>query len=176
MMLKIGIIFGGKSGEHEISLMSATSIIHAIDQEKYEVVKIGITKEGTWLLYDGPTEGLEDGSWQAYAEKCLQEDPEKYKLEILAAGGRSLKDSIDFAFPVLHGPNGEDGTIQGLFEMVHIPYAGCGVLASSTAMDKCIAKELFAKAGLPICKYLNLQREEIEEDLCGVITKIEETL
>lgn len=175
-MLKIGIIFGGKSGEHEISLMSATSVINAIDKEKYKVVPIGITKEGAWLLYDGPIEGIEEGTWQKYAETCLKGEPDKYKLEVLAAGGKSLKDIIDFAFPILHGPNGEDGTIQGLFELVGIPYAGCGVLASSTAMDKCMAKELFAKAGLPICKHLTLQREEIKEDVYGVINKIEEAL
>lgn len=175
-MLKVGIIFGGKSGEHEISLMSATSVIRAIDSKKYEIVPIGITREGKWLLYDGPIDHIEEGNWQEFAERALTENPEKYKLEVLAAGGQSLKSMIDFAFPILHGPNGEDGTIQGLFEMVDIPYAGCGVLASATAMDKCIAKELFGKAGLPICKHVTIQREEIKEDVYGVMNKIEKNL
>ena len=175
-MIRLGIIFGGRSGEHEISLMSATSVIKAIDKEKYLPVLIGITKEGKWLLYDGPIDKIEDGSWQGIAEAALAADPQRYGVTILGAGGRSLKDWIDFALPVLHGPYGEDGTIQGLFEMADIPYGGCGVLASSVAMDKTLAKEVFAKENLPICRHLNLLKEEVEENLEKTVDRVEKYL
>lgn len=175
-MIRLGIIFGGRSGEHEISLMSATSVIKAIDKEKFSLVLIGITKEGNWLLYDGPVDKIEDGSWQQFAEAALAEDPGKYALTVLGSGGKSLKDTIDFALPVLHGPYGEDGTIQGLFEMADIPYGGCGVLGSAAAMDKTLAKEVFAKESLPICRHLNLFKEEALQDLDRTIDRIEKFL
>lgn len=175
-MIKLGIIFGGRSGEHEVSLMSATSVIKVINQEKYTPVLIGITKEGKWLLYDGPIEKIEDGSWQEIAEAALAANPEKYGVTILGCGGKSLKDWIDFALPILHGPYGEDGTIQGLFEMADIPYGGCGVLGSAAAMDKTLAKEVFAKEELPICRHLNLVKEDVEEDFERVIGRVEKYL
>ena len=172
-MIRLGIIFGGRSGEHEISLMSATSVIKAINKEKFIPVMIGITKEGNWLLYDGPVDKIENGSWQEIAEAALEADPEKYALTILGSGGSSLKDWIDFALPVLHGPYGEDGTIQGLFEMADIPYGGCGVLGSAASMDKALAKEVFARNNLPICRHLNLSREEATENPDLVAERVE---
>lgn len=174
--MRLGIIFGGQSGEHEVSLMSATSVINAIDKNKFEIVLIGITREGNWLLYDGPVEKIEDGSWQEEAEAALADNPNKYEITILGSAGKSIKDIIDFALPILHGPYGEDGTIQGLFEMADIPYGGCGVLGSSAAMDKGLAKDVFAKGDIPICKHLVVLKEEIEEDLSLVINKIENIL
>ncbi|MDD2269307.1 MAG: D-alanine--D-alanine ligase [Eubacteriales bacterium] len=175
-MIRLGIIFGGRSGEHEISLMSAASVINAIDREKFSPILIGITKEGSWLLYDGPVENIEDGSWQKIAEAALKESPGKYTLTVLGSGGISLKDLIDFALPVLHGPNGEDGTIQGLFEMADIPYGGCGVLGSAAAMDKSLAKDVFARANLPICRHMNIFREEALSNLGGTIKRVEKFL
>lgn len=175
-MIRLGILFGGRSGEHEISLMSATSVIKAINKDKFIPVFIGITKEGNWLLYDGPVDKIEDGSWQKIAEAALAAEPEKYTLTVLGSGGKSLRDRIDFALPILHGPNGEDGTIQGLFEMADIPYGGCGVLGSAAAMDKALAKEVFAKQNLPVCRHLNLFREEILADPGRVIDKVEKYL
>ena len=175
-MVRLGIIFGGRSGEHDVSLMSATSVIKAIDTEKFQVVKIGITREGKWLLYDGPVEKIEDGSWQVQAEAALAHNPDRYSITILGSGGKSLKDIIDFALPILHGPYGEDGTIQGLFEMVDIPYGGCGVLGSATAMDKALAKEIFAKGNIPICRHLVVLKEEIEADLNYITDKVENYL
>ena len=175
-MIRIGVIFGGRSGEHEISLMSATSVIKAINKDKFIPVLIGITKEGNWLLYDGPVDNIEDGSWQEIAEKALTADPEKYTLTVLGSGGKSLRDRIDFALPILHGPNGEDGTIQGLFEIADIPYGGGGVLGSAAAMDKALAKEVFAKENLPICRHINLFREEILSDPDRVIARVEKYL
>ncbi len=174
--MRIGVIFGGKSGEHEVSLMSATSIINAMDKDKYEIVQIGITKEGQWLLYEGAVEHIETGHWQEIAEKALRENPHGYRIDILGVGGRSLKEIIDFAFPILHGPNGEDGTIQGLFEMIDIPYSGCAVLPSAVAMDKCMAKELFIKAGLPVCKYQLVEREHLKKDITQALEQIEKEL
>lgn len=175
-MIRLGIIFGGRSGEHEISLMSATSVIKAVNTEKFIPVMIGITKEGNWLLYDGPVEKIEDGSWQEIAEAALAEEPEKYMVTILGSGGRSLKDRIDFALPILHGPYGEDGTIQGLFEMADIPYGGCGVLGSAASMDKSLAKEVFARKNLPICRHMNLVREEALENPELVADRVEQFL
>lgn len=174
--MKIGVIFGGKSGEYEISLMSATSVINAIDKNKYEVITIGITKQGDWYIYDGPVSEIESGGWLKIAEEKLKAEPEKYQFSIMGTGGKSLKDIIDFALPILHGPNGEDGTVQGLFEMVGIPYGGCGVLGSSVAMDKCMAKELFQKAGLPVCKHVLVEREKYMESSQEILADLEEKL
>ena len=119
-MDRIGIIFGGKSTEHEVSLVSARSVAEAINKQKHEPVLIGISKSGEWKKFCGPVSMMTDGNW----EECA----EPFSLEKLH--------DLDLAFPVLHGKYGEDGTIQGLFEMLGVPYAGCGVLASSLAMDK----------------------------------------
>lgn len=148
-MIKIGVIFGGRSGEHEVSLMSASSVINALDKSKFEPLFFGITKEGKWKHFEGSTLEIENGQWQKSAKDF---NP-----------GR-LKEIVDFALPILHGPYGEDGTIQGMLEMIDIPYAGCGVLASAVAMDKAIAKDIFAKAGLPICKHALTYVEDFMRD------------
>ncbi|MGN0711246.1 MAG: D-alanine--D-alanine ligase family protein [Anaerovoracaceae bacterium] len=148
-MIKIGIIFGGRSGEHEISLMSAASVIRALNREKFEPVLFGITKEGKWMHFEGIPDEIENGEWEKKAAPFNM---------------GSLKEMVDFVFPVLHGPYGEDGTIQGLFEMLDIPYAGCGVLASAAAMDKGIAKDIFAKAGLPICRHMLVHSEDMRDE------------
>ena len=157
-MAKIGIIFGGRSGEHEVSLMSAASVIKALEGGKFELSFIGITKQGEWKLYSGPVGDIENGEWEK-------------KARPLNPG--SLKQEIDFAFPILHGPYGEDGTIQGLFEMLDIPYAGCGVLASSLAMDKLVAKDIFSFHGLPVCKYVAVMAEELQSDTGQAVRRLE---
>lgn len=160
--IRLGIIFGGKSGEHEVSLMSAASVINAVDKEKYQVICIGITKEGEWLLYEGTPEDIESGEWEKQARKMLKKDPQRYGFNILGQNG--LKDRLDIVFPVLHGPYGEDGTIQGLFEMADIPYVGAGVLGSSAAMDKVCSKLIFKQVNLPICKHTTVLRKDFEEN------------
>ena len=143
---RIAIICGGKSSEHEISCVSANGILNAIDRSKFEPVLIGITKSGKWLL-------LPDDSNFSIVNGALPTVPES-GIEVsitslgLVAGGKQL--AIDVAFPVLHGPYGEDGTIQGLFEMIGIKYVGSGVLASAVSMDKSYAKPIFAAAGLSV--------------------------
>ena len=171
-MTKLGIIFGGQSGEHEISLMSATSVIHAADKSKYQIVAVGITKEGKWLLYDGPVDMIETGEWEDYAKLKLLSDPEAYDLTVLGST-RSLKDLVDVVFPVLHGPMGEDGTVQGLLELLGVPYVGCGVLGSSLAMDKIASKKIFEREGLPVCKYVAFTRDEVSDDLTKCCEKTE---
>ena len=143
---RVAIICGGKSSEHEISCVSANGILNAIDRNKFEPVLIGITKSGKWLL-------LPDDSNFSIINGALPTVPES-GIEVsitslgLVAGGKQL--AIDVAFPVLHGPYGEDGTIQGLFEMIGIKYVGSGVLASAVSMDKSYAKPIFAAAGLSV--------------------------
>src|SRR5438270_2806762 len=159
--LRIGIIFGGRSGEHEVSARSAQSVIEAIDKSKYEVIPIAITKDGNWL---GPVSSmalLPDKTQRSLGEHKLDSqmndvtiigDPSRRGLVRLDANG-SAAEPIDVVFPVLHGTYGEDGTIQGLLEMAAIPFVGCGTLASACGMDKVTMKSLFREAGLPICRY-----------------------
>jgi D-alanine-D-alanine ligase len=175
-MIKLGVLFGGRSGEHEISLMSAASVINAIDKSKYEVVQIGITREGDWYLYEGPTERIEDGSWEQEAKAALAADPAKYSLQVLGGGGSSLKQRIDFALPILHGPYGEDGTIQGLFEMIDIPYGGSGVTGAALTMDKILAKAVCEKAGLPQGPYVALTKGDFDEREQPLLQQIEAKL
>lgn len=160
-MKRIAIIFGGKSGEHEVSLLSAASVIQAIDRRKFQVVTIGIDRNGQWKRYEGTTDRIADGTW----EKDAQD------MEI-----STIKELADFVFPVLHGPYGEDGTIQGLFEMLDMPYAGCGVLSSSLCMDKVCAKKIFEQEGLPTSRYKLVYVEEFAENPQQVIRGIEEAL
>lgn len=157
--IRVGVIFGGKSGEHEVSLVSASSIINAIDKRKYEVVEIGITKDGRWVVEGKPLADLKGGT---------PKNPTSFPPEVLL--------SLDVAFPVLHGPFGEDGTIQGLFEMLDLPYVGAGVLASAIAMDKATAKRLFRDAGLPVVPHIVLSRSRWEEEPDRALDEIEGAL
>jgi D-alanine-D-alanine ligase len=173
--LRVGILFGGKSGEHEVSLRSARSIVEAIDRSKYTVVELGITKQGRWLpaedsalLLDGHSaEELEAhndfGKGTGLTLASTAADP--------ASGA-----PIDVVFPVLHGTFGEDGTIQGLFELADIAYVGSGVLGSATGMDKDAMKRLFASAGLPQTPFVTLLRRDWQRDPEGVSRRIEEQL
>lgn len=142
--LRVGLVFGGRSGEHDVSLMSAASIMRALDKDRYEVVPIGITKSGQWLVGGDPLAELTAGR------------PTAATPGIPAMGPNIAwaTDEVDIFFPVLHGPYGEDGTIQGLFEMADAPYVGCGVAASAVGMDKALMKALFQQAGLPIVPYV----------------------
>lgn len=152
--LNIALIFGGISGEHDVSLVSATSVYKNIDKSKYNVFTIGITKDGRWLYYEGDEENIKNGTWADLANKNVE-------INLVPSGNKEVGilfedgnvEKIDVLFPVLHGPYGEDGTIQGLFEISQIPYVGCGVLASSVGMDKLICKKVFSQIGLPQVNY-----------------------
>jgi D-alanine-D-alanine ligase len=185
--LRVGILFGGRSGEHEVSLLSAASILKAIDRSKFDVVPIGITKEGRWLgagaaqdllagNSGGETRQLRAGDPAATpGAKLLHEGMPTLLAPEPGARG-SAGQSVDVVFPVLHGTFGEDGTIQGLFELAGIAYVGSGVLGSSAGMDKDAMKRFFAQAKLPIVKHVTLLRSEWEKNARKAIAQIEKTL
>lgn len=173
---RVAVVFGGQSSEHEVSRFSAEAVLKNIDRDKFDVVMIGITKEGKWLAYDGPPELVGTGEWQALAEAGQR--PEHALLTAGAAMHAAEKDSkrIDVVFPVLHGCNGEDGTIQGLFEIAGIPYVGCGVLGSALAMDKAYSKIIFEKEGIPQGKYLVYSRKQVQRDTGVILSEVERVL
>lgn len=165
--LRIAVLFGGRSAEHEISCLSAQSVIEALDPARYEVIPIGITKGGAWrLLPSGPAALLAaGGALPSVGEDAgpgveLARDPDAPAL-VREDGTRA---PVDVVFPVLHGPYGEDGTVQGLLELAGIPYVGAGVLASAVGMDKAVQKELFEQAGLPVVPHAVVHEREWEED------------
>jgi D-alanine-D-alanine ligase len=190
--LRVGILFGGRSGEHEVSLLSAASVLKAIDKDRYEVVPIGITKDGRWLTADD-AENLLQGKLVLEARHLRAGDPETTPAAAVLARGESVvvppepvqrqsgfvpfqtdaaltrrasdrAINVDVIFPVLHGTFGEDGTIQGLLELADIPYVGAGVLGSAAGMDKDIMKSLFVAAGLPIVKHVTILRSAWESE------------
>ncbi len=160
---KVAVLFGGRSGEHVVSLRSAASIMEAVDKEKYDIIPIGITREGAWIT--GPDAWLalwENRPPREATAAVILTDPNRPGLLVQSAVSPSewLHQPLDIVFPVLHGTYGEDGTIQGLFEMAGIPYVGSGVLASSVAMDKVIMKTLFKECGLPVARFVYFYRWE----------------
>ena len=161
--LRVGILFGGRSGEHEVSIASATSVIRALDPEKYEVVPIGITKDGRWLVGTGALKLLPEVLKKGQ-RVILPADPSAAALVPLgeSAGQPGLR--VDVVFPVLHGTFGEDGTVQGLLELAGVPYVGAGVLASAVGMDKDLQKRLFRDAKIPIVEFLAVPRSEWEQE------------
>jgi D-alanine-D-alanine ligase len=190
--LRVGILFGGRSGEHEVSLLSAASVLNAIDKDKYDVVPIGITKDGRWLTAEH-AENLLTGKLVLEPRNLRAGDPENTQPAAVLARGeavvvppepvhrqsglvpfqsdaslmRRASDraiNVDVIFPVLHGTFGEDGTIQGLLELADIPYVGAGVLGSAAGMDKDIMKSLFIAAGIPIVKHVTILRSAWEKD------------
>jgi D-alanine-D-alanine ligase len=168
--IRVGLVFGGRSGEHEVSLASATSVMANLDKEKYDVVPIGITKEGSWLLGVAPPRLLEAEQSASHEEGLerstavtLTGDPSLRRL-IPVRGSEQLgaDGALDVVFPVLHGTYGEDGALQGLLEMANVPYVGCGVLGSALGMDKEKMKMIFSSVGLPVVEALTYRRNEWE--------------
>lgn len=200
MKKRVGVIFGGRSGEHEISIRSAKTVIENIDSDKYDVVPIAIMNDGRWL---SPAESVQQ--FPDHTQKIFNDSQGEASETVLLltgdatakgftadrrnasslpasgeVGGLShaggLRSGVDVIFPVLHGTYGEDGTIQGLFEMADLPYVGCGVLASSTGMDKAFMKTLFRDAGLPICNYVWFLRDEWERNRETTLIQVESKL
>ena len=179
--LRVGVIFGGRSGEHEVSIRSARAIVEAIDRRKFEVVPIAITKEGKWLapaqsaqLLPAAVHSLLPSTTHAVTGNvALLGDPSHKGLISLDGNEQQLTgEKLDVVFPALHGTYGEDGTLQGLLEMADVAYVGCGVLASSCGMDKVAMKSLFVQAGLPICKYIWFLRSQWRSNPAKVIRKV----
>jgi D-alanine-D-alanine ligase len=168
--LRVGVLFGGKSGEHEISLRSARSILKAIDRKKYEVVELGISKAGRWLG-SGEAQGLLGG------ESPVGDSGGEVGLSIAAAAAEpEMGTGLDVVFPVLHGTFGEDGTIQGLLELADIAYVGSGVLGSAAGMDKDAMKRMFFAAGLPLTPHVTLLRSEWKADAKKCVKVVEKSL
>ena len=176
--LRVGVVFGGRSGEHEVSLASAASVLAAIDRSRFDVVPIGISREGRWLVGGDPMRALtEAASQQALTEGGAESDVKRglATRASSAAGGASLvraqsseglppglRQDLDVVMVMLHGPRGEDGTIQGLLELAEIPYVGAGVLGSAVGMDKVAMKDMFRAHGLPMVEYLAVTRHDWE--------------
>lgn len=176
--MRVLVVFGGQSGEHDVSLRSAQTVMRALDPEKYEIVPVGITRDGAWLTGGDPMAALTahsplfalpDGGELAAAEPPTESNPG-------AALPAVLSGQIDVVFPVLHGPMGEDGTIQGLLELSGMPYVGSGVLGSAVSMDKAIAKTILAQAGIPQAKWLTVLRRDWQRDPETIAASIEREL
>lgn len=179
--LRVGLIYGGRSGEHEVSLASSRAVLSNLDTEKYEVVPLGITKEGSWLL------GAEPGQLIA-EQQTMGEEPAAQTTAVTLTGDPSLRrlvptqagpdlgsqGMLDVIFPVLHGTYGEDGSLQGLLDMANIPYVGCGVLGAALGMDKEKMKMIFQAAGLPIVDYLVFRRNEWERAPESILDDVEQ--
>ena len=162
--LRVGVIFGGKSAEHEVSLNSAQNVMRALDKNKYEVVPIGISKEGQWLLRGDPLQALTGG--QTSLPKLLESgyqivDDLSTGREVIPGSHAASLPDVDVIFPVLHGPFGEDGTVQGLLELADIPYVGAGVMSSAVGMDKAAMKDLFRSHDLPVAQVSGVQAARV---------------
>ena len=157
--LRVGVLFGGRSGEHEVSLASAASIIRGLDPQKYEAVHIGITKEGHWLIGAGAQKMLPE-VLRAGQRVLMSADPTESALMPLDGSPRGQK--LDVVFPVIHGTFGEDGTMQGLLELAGLPFVGAGVLGSAIGMDKDVAKKLMQVTGIPVVPWIAVQRADWE--------------
>jgi len=189
--IRIGVIFGGRSGEHEISLISAESVMRALNKDKYDVLPIGITKEGRWLIGGDPLAQLKAASHTPQeltggSPKSEVPGPKSgvptrdlvlgtWNLEL---GTPSLKPrsplaDVDVVFPVLHGPYGEDGTVQGLLELANLPYVGAEVTASALGMDKALQKTIFRQKGIPVVDFLVVKRREWEREPEAVLARVE---
>ncbi len=171
--LNVVLIFGGKSGEHDVSLMSARSVLNAIDHEKYQVFQVGITREGRWTYAENTLIAFKDELTDLLNDALILSKGESACLYEVIDGQLQEVAVIDIFFPILHGTFGEDGTIQGLLEIQNCAYVGSGVLASSVAMDKALCKDVIAHAGVPVLPYDVFNRHEIETDLEMVVTTAE---
>ncbi len=162
--LRVGVIFGGRSGEHEVSVASAASIFQHLDRTRYEPVPIRIAKDGRWILSGREPTALS-------AAEAAREDV-RVDLQRVEPSAAAVTARVDVMFPVLHGPYGEDGTVQGLLELINVPYVGAGVLGSAVGMDKAVMKTLFAAHGLPVCPYIVTLRPEWARDPQAIAQRV----
>lgn len=172
--VRVGVLFGGKSGEHEVSLNSARTVIHALDEAGYETVRLGIGPDGRWLLGGDPLARLTDDSQSPGPAHSPNGSRATAVMPLFPQAEQMPR--MDVLFPVLHGPFGEDGTVQGLLEMADLPYVGCGVLASAVGMDKAVSKTLFAAVGLPQVAYRTLLRRDWEARCQPILDGLEAAL
>lgn len=174
--LRVGVIFGGRSGEHEVSLVSATSIIQGLDPAKYDVVPIGITREGRWLSSPEMLRLMKERTGlNGAGEQYLLPEPGRRGLMAVEDKSSAVRE-LDVVFPIVHGTYGEDGTLQGVLELAGIPYVGAGVLGSAVGMDKIVQKQLFREAGLPTVKFIWVLSEEVREQPQSIAVKVARSL
>lgn len=162
--IQLAVLFGGVSSEYEVSLMSAASVLKNLDAEKYDIIRVGITRDGRWRLFEGELSLLQGEDWASPScsvPAILSPDRGDHGLLVFREQGIERR-RVDVIFPVLHGRNGEDGTMQGLFELSGIPYVGCGVLASAACMDKEFTHDILALHGIPIARFIAVKRESGE--------------
>lgn len=174
---KIVVIFGGRSGEHDVSLMSARSVLDALDRTKFEITQVGITHEGVWLSGEHVLDAMTAGETDALFPVTLLPDPTRpgiYRLDTSRDGGRlALLTEFDIVFPVLHGTFGEDGTLQGLFEMAGVAYVGAGVVGAAVGMDKGVFKDVMRSHGIPVVEAVVALRSELESNMDAVLDQAE---
>ncbi|HJR82043.1 MAG TPA: D-alanine--D-alanine ligase family protein [Anaerolineales bacterium] len=171
--LRVAVLFGGRSGEHEVSLMSARSVLSVLDLIKYEVIQIGITQEGKWLTGHGVLDRFENGRTDGLQHVIISPDPSETGIYLLRDETLEKLSDVDVFFPVLHGTFGEDGTIQGLFELAKVAYVGAGVVGSSVGMDKGVFKDVMVANNIPVVETLVVLRAEIQNDMQSVIQRAE---
>src|SRR5688572_712498 len=178
--LRVAILFGGRSGEHEVSLMSARSVLSALDPERYEVIQVGITLDGNWLTGSNALDAFEMGNTKELERVVPPTEPAHQSLYVARSTklGDKLEtlNGVDVFFPVLHGPFGEDGTMQGLFELADVAYVGAGVVGSSVGMDKGVFKDVMRANGIPIVDSMLVLRGDLEKDVNAIIEKAEREL
>ena len=168
------VLFGGQSSEHEVSRVSASTIISNMDQEKYYIIPVGITKDGRWMIYNGPVENIKNGEWEKFGTPAVLSPDASQKGLLKIVGNKVKVIPVDVVFPVLHGLYGEDGTVQGLLELARIPYVGCGLVASAVSMDKGYTKIIAKNAKINQADYVIVMKEDINKK--SVLNKIEKKL
>ena len=172
----IAILFGGASSEHEVSKLSASNIIAALDEDKYFILPVYITRDGRWFLYDGAKDNIKNLQWEKFATPVVLSPDAAHHGILRLVGDKFKVMHVDVAFPVLHGKNGEDGTIQGLLELAKIPYVGSGVTASAICMDKTHTNAVAAKIGLKQAEYLVFDKKDLDDNIDEVLKKIRHKL
>lgn len=171
--MRIAVLFGGRSGEHEVSLQSARSVLEVLDPARYEVHQVGITHAGAWFTGPNARQALESGETAGLTPCTILPDPSRPGLYALRPGGLDLITPLDVVFPVLHGTYGEDGSLQGLLEMADLAYVGAGVTGSALGMDKGVFKEVMRAIGVPVVESTLLLRSQIENDMPAALAQAE---
>jgi D-alanine-D-alanine ligase len=171
--LKLGVIYGGRSGEHEVSLMSARSVLSVIDRDKFNVIEIGITRQGQWLVGENLWTKLQNERYEGLQSAVFLPSPKNPGIYTLDNGELKLYSNLDVIFPVMHGTYSEDGTLQGLLELADVAYVGAGVLGSAVCMDKGLFKDVMIANDIPTLPYQVFNRTEIEEDLDDCLDEAE---
>jgi len=171
--LKLGVIYGGRSGEHEVSLMSARSVLSVIDRDKFDVIEIGITRKGQWLVGENLWNLLQNERYESLIPAVFLPWPQDPGIYTLQNGEMKLYSRLDVVFPVMHGTYSEDGTLQGLLELADVAYVGAGVLGSSVCMDKGLFKDVMIANQIPTLEYMIFNRSDIENDLDACLDQCE---